>query len=133
MRKNSHRLSYVFAPFGITMAEQDSLTQTVSELIESPGGQIIIDAKEFLITRIKYIVGIFLLGVIIGFPLTKSVISWLIDPSRLPNDVNIIVITPVEYILLQFHIATSLGAFMVMLYLFIEAVSRGLLNESVKQ
>ena len=133
MRKNSHRLSYVFAPFGLIMAEQDSLTQTVSELIESPGGQILIDVKEFLITRIKYIVGIFLLGVIIGFPLTKSVISWLIDPTRLPDDVNIIVITPVEYILLQFHIATSLGAFMVMLYLFFEAVWRGLGNESVKQ
>ena len=56
MRKNNHRLSYVFAPFGMTMAEQDSLTQTVSELIESPGGQIMIDVKDFLITRIKYII-----------------------------------------------------------------------------
>ena len=133
MRKNSYRLNYEFAPFGIIMAEQNSLAQTVSELVESPGGQILVDVKEFLISRIKYIVGIFLLGVVIGFPLTKAVISWLIDPSRLPDDVNIIVVTPVEYILLQFHIATSLGAFMVMLYLFFEAVWRGLGNESVKQ
>ena len=66
------------------MAEQNSLAQTVSELVESPGGQILVDVKEFLISRIKYIVGIFLLGVVIGFPLTKAVISWLIDPSRLP-------------------------------------------------
>ena len=133
MRKNSYRLNYELAPFGIIMAEQNSLAQTVSELVESPGGQILVDVKEFLISRIKYIVGIFVLGVVIGFPLTKAVISWLIDPSRLPDDVNIIVVTPVEYILLQFHIATSLGAFMVMLYLFFEAVWRGLGNESVKQ
>jgi len=133
MRKNSYRLSYEFAPFGVIMAEQDSLTQTVTELVESPGGQILLDVREFLISRIKYIVGIFLLGVVIGFPLTKSVISWLIDPSRLPDDVNIIVVTPVEYILLQFHIATSLGTFLVVLYLFIEAVWRGLSNDSVKE
>lgn len=115
------------------MGEQNSLTQTVTELVDSPGGQIVMDIKEFMISRIKYIVAIFLLGVMIGFPLTKSVISWLIDPSRLPDDVNIIVVTPVEYILLQFHIATSLGAFFVVSYLFFEAAWRGLSNDSVKQ
>ena len=36
------------------MAEHDSLAQTVTELVESPGGQIVLDAKEFLISRIKY-------------------------------------------------------------------------------
>ena len=115
------------------MAESDGLAHTMSELIESPGGQIVSDARDFLISRIKFIVGIFLFGIIIGFPLTKSVISWLIDPSRLPEDVNIIVVSPVEYILLQFHVATSLGALFVMLYLFVEICHKGVKNESVKK
>ena len=115
------------------MAESEGLAHTMNELIDSTGGQIIRDARNFLISRIKFIVGIFILGIVIGFPMTKSVISWLIDPSRLPDDVNIIVVSPVEYILLQFHVATSLGAFLVMLYLFVQICHKGIKNESVKK
>ena len=119
--------------FGRYMAESEGLAHTMNELIDSPGGQIVQDARDFLMSRIKFIVGIFLFGIIIGFPLTKSVISWLIHPSRLPEDVSIIVVSPVEYILLQFHVATSLGAFLVMIYLFVEICHKGVKNESVKK
>ena len=119
--------------FGRYMAESKGLAHTMNELIDSPGGQIVQDARDFLVSRIKFIVGIFLFGIIIGFPLTKSVISWLIHPSRLPEDVSIIVVSPVEYILLQFHVATSLGAFLVMIYLFAEICHKGVKNESVKK
>ena len=50
-----------------------------------------------------------------------------------PEDVNIIVVSPVEYILLQFHVATSLGALFVMLYLFVEICHKGVKNASVKK
>ena len=115
------------------MAESERLAHTVNELFDSPGGQIIRDARDFLISRIRFVVGIFLLGIIVGFPLTRSVISWLIDDSRLPAEVEIIVVSPVEYILLQFHVATSLGALLVMIYLFIVVCHKGVKNESVKQ
>jgi sec-independent protein translocase protein TatC len=115
------------------MAEEDKLTQTMNELMESPGGQIILEIKQFFISRIKYLIGIFLFGIVIGFPITKAVITWLIDPSRLPSDVNIIVISPVEFILLQFQIATSIGAFLVTIYLIIEASWNGLKSPAVQQ
>ena len=58
--------------FGRYMAESEGLAHTMNELIDSPGGQIVQDARDFLMSRIKFIVGIFLFGIIIGFPLTKS-------------------------------------------------------------
>ena len=115
------------------MAEGDKLTQSVNDLMQSPGGQILKEAREFLISRAKYLIGIFLFGIVVGFPLTKSAITWLIEPSRLPADVNIIVVSPVEFILLQFQIATSLGAFLVVVYLLIESSWKGLKSPAVQE
>tara|TARA_B110000444_G_scaffold245800_1_gene266680 strand:+ start:2032 stop:2841 length:810 start_codon:yes stop_codon:yes gene_type:complete len=91
------------------MAEGERLVNAVDELLDSPGGEILASLQLYLRKRFKMLAVIFALGFIATFPLTKNVIAWLIDPTRLPEDVEIIVITPVEFILLQVRLAAHVG------------------------
>lgn len=91
------------------MAEGERLVNAVDELLDSPGGEILASFQLYLRKRFKMLAVVFALGFIATFPLTKNVIAWLIDPSRLPADVEIIVITPVEFILLQVRLAAHVG------------------------
>ena len=52
-------------------------------------------------SRIKLIVVLFLIGIVIGIPFAHRVVDWLLGVGLLPDDVNIIVLTPVEFIMLQ--------------------------------
>ena len=91
------------------MAGENQFENAVKGLIDSPGGALVSDISQYLKSRIKLLVGLFIISVVAGFSLTKSVIRWLIEPERLPSDVNIIVTSPIEFILLQFQIAVSFG------------------------
>ena len=91
------------------MAEVDGLVNAVDELLDSPGGAMLASFRSYLHKRVKMLAVVFALGFMVTFPLTKSFIAWLIDPSRLPANVEIIVITPVEFILLQVRLAAHIG------------------------
>ena len=73
------------------MTGGERLQDSIQNLVDSPGGKIISDGADFLRKKAKFMVFIFLVGVIAAFSATKSVVAWLIDDSRLPDDVNIIV------------------------------------------
>lgn len=92
-----------------SMAEVDGLVNAVDELLDSPGGAMLASFRSYLRKRVKMLAVVFALGFMVTFPLTKSFIAWLIDPSRLPDNVEIIVITPVEFILLQVRLAAHIG------------------------
>ena len=91
------------------MAEPEHLASAVDELLDSPGGKILSSARMYILKRMRMLTFVFAIGFIATFPLTKSFISWLIEPERLPADVEIIVITPVEFILLQVQLAAHVG------------------------
>ena len=99
------------------MAGEEKLQDSLQNLVNSPGGTIIKDGADFLRRKLKFIVFLFLTSVIVAFSATKSVVSWLIDDSRLPDEVNIIVTSPIEFILLQFQIAVSFGLVSILIYL----------------
>ena len=90
------------------MAEPEHLANVVDELLDSPGGKILSSARMYILERMRMLTFVFAIGFIATFPLTKSFISWLIEPERLPTDVEIIVI-PVEFILLQVQLAAHVG------------------------
>ena len=92
-----------------SMAEVDRLVNAVDELLDSPGGVILASFRSYLRKRVKILAVVFTLGFMVTFPLTKNFIAWLIDPTRLPDNVEIIVITPVEFILLQVGLAAHIG------------------------
>ncbi len=97
------------SPVHTSMAEVEGLVNAVDELLDSPGGEILVSFQLYLRKRVKMLAVIFTLGFMATFPLTKNFIAWLIDPTRLPADVDIIVTTPVEFILLQVRLAAHVG------------------------
>jgi sec-independent protein translocase protein TatC len=89
--------------------------------------------SEHIRSRMKLIVALFILGIAIGIPLSHRVVDWLLGVGLLPDDVNIIVLTPVEFIMLQVRIGAWLGAGLAVLALIIEgAWKSGLAKKSPK-
>jgi len=65
--------------------------------------------KVHLRSRMKLIVVLFLLGLSLGIPIAHRIVDWLLNAGLLPDDVNIIVLTPVEFIMLQVKVGAWLG------------------------
>ena len=78
---------------------RESLQTTVERLSQSSGGQILASVREGLQRSMKFYVALFLLGFVVAFPLSSEFIGWLVDEGRLPLGVEIIVISPVEFLL----------------------------------
>jgi len=115
------------------MAGATELADSVGELMDSPGGRLLLDIKAHLRRRVRLLAVVFGLTFVVCFPLTSMFIAWLIEPNRLPDDVNIIVLTPVEFILLQVKLAAYCGAFSVLVLLFGEGAWLGSKNPDLKQ
>ena len=84
-------------------------------------------------SRIKLIVALFIIGIAIGIPITHRLVDWLLDTGLVPDDVNIIILTPVEFIMLQVRIGAWLGVGLAVLALIIDgAWKSGLTKKSPK-
>ncbi len=113
--------------------ERESLQVTVERLAQSSGGLILTSIKEGLQRSLKYYVALFLLGFVVAFPLTSEFIGWLVDEGRLPSGVEIIVISPVEFLFLQLRIAGYVGLTLVALMVVGQVAMHGLRHEAVVQ
>ncbi len=121
------------SPLHTSMAEAERLVNAVDELFDSPGGEILASLRTYLRMRIKMLAVVFGIGFIATFPLTKRFISWLIDPARLPENVDIIVISPVEFILLQVQLAAQVGLVCMVIVLVADGGWRASKNLAVRQ
>lgn len=113
--------------------EREPLQATVERLAQSSGGQILASIREGLQRSLKFYVALFLLGFIVAFPLTSEFIGWLVDEGRLPAGVEIIVISPVEFLFLQLRIAGYVGLTLVALMIVGQVARHGLRHEAVVQ
>jgi Sec-independent protein secretion pathway component TatC len=111
---------------------QQSIQATVEQLAQSSGGQILASLRTTIEASLKYYVGLFLLGFTVAFPMTSAFIAWLVDDARLPDGVEIIVISPVEFLFLQLRIAGSFGLVLVVLLVVVQVTKYGLRHEAVK-
>ena len=111
---------------------QQSIQATVEQLAQTSGGQILASIRNTVQASLKYYVALFLFGFVIAFPLTSAFIAWLIDDTRLPDGVDIIVISPVEFLFLQLRIAGSVGLVLVALLVVSQVAMYGLRHEAVK-
>ena len=62
----------------------------------------------------------FLIGLTIGIPLSHSLVDWLLDAGLVPDDVNIIILTPVEFIMLQVRVGAWLGFIFAVFWLLLD-------------
>lgn len=111
----------------------ESIEATVHRLAQSPGGQILASLKENIQRSLKYYVALFVAGFLIAFPFSSEFISWLIDADRLPDGVDIIVISPVEFLFLQLRIAGTLGVVLVGLVAVSHVAIAGSRHQAVKE
>jgi len=72
-------------------------------------------------SRVKAIFVIFIIGVTIGIPLSHNLVDWLLSVDLVPDDVSIIILTPVEFIMIQVRFGAYLGASLAVFYLLIGA------------
>ena len=107
------------------MASSPSLEDAVFELMDSPGGQLLNATREYLRKRATALVGLFLFGLVIGFPIAKAIVTWLIEQQDLPDGVEVIVTSPVEFLMLQIQLSASFGIFLALLLLITETTLRG--------
>ena len=113
------------------MASKTSLEDAVTELMDSPGGELLSSLRIHLRKRAFALFGLFLAGLIAGFPIAKTIIKWIIDEQKIV-DVNVIVTSPVEFIMLQIQLSASLGLFLAFTFLIIEASFKGVNHPVVK-
>ena len=109
-----------------------SLERTLQHLSQSSGGQILASARDGLRRSLKAYIAIFVLGFVSAFPLTSSLIAWLIDADRLPSGVDIIVVSPVEFLFLQLRIAGSVGLMLVTMMVVCQVALHGARHQAVQ-
>ena len=82
-------------------------------------------------SRMKLIVALFIIGIAIGIPISHRVVDWLLEVGLVPEGVNIIILTPVEFIMLQVRVGAWLGAGVAVLALIVDgAWKSGLAKKS---
>ena len=82
-------------------------------------------------SRMKLIVAFFIIGIAIGIPISHRVVDWLLEVGLVPEGVNIIILTPVEFIMLQVRVGAWLGAGLAVLALIVDgAWKSGLAKKS---
>ena len=83
-------------------------------------------------SRMKLIVALFIIGIAIGIPITHRLVDWLLDTGLVPDDVNIIILTPVEFIMLQVRVGAWLGAGLAVLALIVDGAWKSGLAKKVQ-
>ena len=111
------------------MILQSQLHQNV---VNSPIADMVSQFREYMRRRWKFYATFFLLGFMITFPMTKEIIAWLIDERRLPDDVNILVTTPVELILLQVKVSANIGLLCITIFALREILHHGKIKLAIK-
>lgn len=109
-----------------------SIEATVQRLADSSGGQILASAAEGVRRSLKWYLSLFVVGFVAAFPFTRAFIAWLIDAERLPSGVDIIVISPVEFLFLQLRMAGSVGLFLVAMMVVGQVALHGVRHQAVK-
>lgn len=105
---------------------------SINRLMASPGGALLTSLQEAVRRHFKVYAALFLVGFVTSFPLTATVVEWLISGDRLPPGVDIIVVSPVEFLFLQLRMAASFGLFLVGVVFVMHVAIRGRHHEAVQ-
>ena len=105
---------------------------SINRLMASPGGALLASFQLAVQRHFKVYAALFLVGFVTSFPVTATVVEWLISSDRLPSGVDIIVVSPVEFLFLQLRMAASFGLFIVGVVFVMHVAIRGRHHEAVQ-
>ncbi len=114
------------------MAGDDGLD--LESLLDGPGFRLFRSLGSHIRNRARLLAGLFIFALVVGYPLAGELISWAVaQPNLLPNDVQVVLLHPLEAVLLRLHVASNLGIFLVVLALLTDAVRLGSRSEVVRE
>ena len=117
----------------MAVPEEQSLEDSTRDLLESPGGQILVSIRHHLKNRMYVLFGLFLLGFMLAFPFAGTVISWLVEGSGfVPKGTDVVILSPIELLALKLRIAAFAGLSIGFLLLVIDASLNGFRHPAVK-
>jgi sec-independent protein translocase protein TatC len=88
--------------------------------------------REHLRVRVGVISVAFITGLVIGIPASAEMIRWLLtDANLLPSGVNVITLTPVEFIMLQVKVGAWLGFLLAIFVIAVEGAWRSQLSAKI--
>jgi sec-independent protein translocase protein TatC len=88
--------------------------------------------REHLRVRLGVISVAFITGLVIGIPASAEMIRWLLtDANLLPSGVNVITLTPVEFIMLQVKVGAWLGFLLAIFVIAVEGAWRSQLSAKI--
>jgi len=88
--------------------------------------------REHLRVRLGVISVAFITGLVIGIPASAEMIRWLLtDANLLPSGVNVITLTPVEFIMLQVKVGAWLGCLLAIFVIAVEGAWRSQLSAKI--
>lgn len=68
----------------------------------------------YLKRRLTIFIGVFLIGMVLGYPLSENIIDWLLNADGyLPSGVTMIILQPMEVILLKLRISVQIGLILI--------------------
>ena len=111
----------------------ESIEASVARLADTAGGQILASVRDAIQRSLKFYIAFFAVGFMVAFPLTSDLISWLIHEERLPAGVDIIVISPVEFIFLQLRVAGYAGLVLVAMFVVGQVAVHGVRHQAVQE
>lgn len=110
----------------------NSAGASFDRLMDSPGGMLLSSIQGAAQRYLRVYVVLFLLAFITAFPMTGAIVEWLIAEDRLPSGVDIIVVSPVEFLFLQLRMAASFAMMMVTVTLMLHLALFGRHHEAVQ-
>ena len=105
---------------------------SIDRLMDSPGGMVLASLQTAAHRYARVYIVLFLLAFVTAFPMTGAVVEWLIAEDRLPAGVDIIVVSPVEFLFLQLRMAASFGMLMIAVTLVLHLALFGRHHEAVQ-
>ena len=109
-----------------------SAITSFDRLMDSPGGMLLASVQSAVQRYIRVYAVLFLMAFVTAFPMTGAIVEWLIADDRLPQGVDIIVVSPVEFLFLQLRMAASFGLMVVAVTLILHLALFGRHHEAVQ-
>ncbi len=92
------------------------------ELLDAPRMQLFRNLGAHLRFRARMLASLFVLGLMIGYPIAGELIDWLlVQPNLIPPDASIVTLQPLELVLLRLQIAGYIGIALVVIALIFDA------------
>ncbi|MDP6640555.1 MAG: twin-arginine translocase subunit TatC [Candidatus Poseidoniaceae archaeon] len=92
------------------MQSSQGVEEQFADLMDSPGGKLLLDVRNHIIKRMPMLAGAFFVGLVIGYPAASVGVEWLVSDATLaPDDTEIAVLSPVEFIAIKIRFSAAIG------------------------